>query len=64
MPEQFSGADLAAEWIPTLKSYEKVALFRAENGSHVLTEALAAAGISYDDIGLYETWTDLRRQES
>ena len=29
----------------------------------MLTEALAAAGISYDDIGLYETWTDLRRQE-
>ena len=63
MPEQFSGEDLAAEWIPTLKPDEKVALFRAENGSRVLTEALAAAGISYDDIGLYETWTDLRRQE-
>ena len=29
----------------------------------VLTEALAEAGIAYDDIGLYETWTDLRRQE-
>ncbi len=63
VPEQFSGEDLAAEWIPTLKPDEKVALFRAENGSQVLTEALAAAGISYDDIGLYETWTDLRRQE-
>lgn len=63
VPEQFSGADLAAEWIPTLKPDEKVALFRAENGSRVLTEALAEAGISYDDIGLYETWTDLRRQE-
>ena len=63
VPEQFSGEDLAAEWIPTLKPDEKVALFRAENGSRVLTEALAAAGISYDDIGLYETWTDLRRQE-
>ena len=63
VPEQFSGADLAAEWIPTLKPDEKVALFRAENGSRVLTEALAEAGIAYDDIGLYETWTDLRRQE-
>ena len=63
VPEQFSGADLAAEWIPTLKPDEKVALFRAENGSRVLTEALAEAGISYDDIGMYETWTDLRRQE-
>ena len=38
-------------------------MFRAENGSRVLTEALAEAGIAYDDIGLYETWTDLRRQE-
>lgn len=63
VPEQFSGADLAAEWIPTLEPDEKVALFRAENGSRVLTEALAEAGISYDDIGMYETWTDLRRQE-
>ena len=63
VPEQFSGADLAAEWIPMLKPDEKVALFRAENGSRVLTEALAEAGIAYDDIGLYETWTDLRRQE-
>ena len=63
VPEQFSGADLAAEWIPTLQQGEKVALFRAENGSRVLTEALAEAGIAYDDIGLYETWTDLRRQE-
>ena len=63
VPEQFSGADLAAEWIPTLQHGEKVALFRAENGSRVLTEALAEAGIAYDDIGLYETWTDLRRQE-
>ena len=63
VPEQFSGVDLAAEWIPTLQQGEKVALFRAENGSRVLTEALAEAGIAYDDIGLYETWTDLRRQE-
>lgn len=63
VPEQFSGTDLAAEWIPTLKPDEKVALFRAENGSVVLPKALAEAGIDYEDIGLYETWTDLRRQE-
>lgn len=63
VPEQFSGADLAAEWIPTLKPDEKVALFRAEKGSVVLPKALDAAGIAYDDIGMYETWTDLRRQE-
>ena len=63
VPKQFSGADLAAEWIPTLKPDEKVALFRAENGSVVLPKALDEAGIDYDDIGMYETWTDLRRQE-
>ncbi|MFR5732255.1 MAG: uroporphyrinogen-III synthase [Clostridium sp.] len=50
--EQFFWGRLAAEWIPTLKPDDKVALFRAENGSRVLTEALAVAGISYDDIGL------------
>lgn len=63
VPSQFSGADLAAEWIPTLKANEKVVLFRAENGSQVLPKALAEAGINYEDIGLYETWTDLRRTE-
>ena len=63
VPENFSGADLAAEWIPTLKPDEKVALFRAEHGSRVLPQALAEAGIVYDDIGCYETWTDLRRAE-
>lgn len=63
VPSQFSGADLAAEWIPTLKADEKVALFRAENGSQVLPQALSKAGIDYEDIGLYETWTDLRRKE-
>ena len=29
----------------------------------VLPQALAKAGIAYDDIGCYETWTDLRRAE-
>ena len=60
---QLSGADLAAEWIPALKPEETVALFRAERGSVVLPQALAKAGIAYDDIGCYETWTDLRRAE-
>ena len=63
VPESFSGADLAAEWIPALKPEETVALFRAERGSVVLPQALAKAGIAYDDIGCYETWTDLRRAE-
>lgn len=63
VPEQFSGADLAAEWIPALKPDEHVVLFRAENGAQVLPRALAEAGIAYDDIGFYETWTDLRRSE-
>lgn len=63
VPESFSGADLAAEWIPALKPEETVALFRAERGSVVLPQALEKAGIAYDDIGCYETWTDLRRAE-
>ncbi len=63
VPSQFSGADLATEWIPTLKPGEKVALFRAKNGSEVLPQALKKAEIDYEDIGFYENWTDLRRKE-
>ena len=36
---------------------------RAKEGSPVLTEKLAEAGVSFCDIPLYETWVDKRRQE-
>jgi len=63
VPQGFSGAELAAEWIPTLGSGERVLLMRAREGSPVLTEHLAAAGIDYMDVPLYETWVDVRRRD-
>ncbi len=63
VPQGFSGAELAAEWIPTLGSGDRVLLMRAREGSPVLTEHLAAAGIDYMDVPLYETWVDVRRRD-
>lgn len=63
VPSSFSGADLAAEWIPTLEKQERVLLMRAKEGSPVLARKLQEAGIDFQDIPLYETWVDERRKE-
>ncbi|MCI9283912.1 MAG: hydroxymethylbilane synthase [Lachnospiraceae bacterium] len=63
VPSGFSGADLAREWIPTLSEEERVLLMRAQEGSPVLTEKLAKAGVVFADVPLYETWVDERRKE-
>lgn len=63
VPENFSGADLAKEWIPTLGKDERILLFRAQEGSDVLPEKLKEAGIPFADIPLYTTWVDWRRKE-
>lgn len=63
VPENFSGADLAKEWIPTLGKDERILLLRAQEGSDVLPEKLKEAGIPFADIPLYTTWTDWRRKE-
>lgn len=63
VPSGFSGADLAREWIPTLLREERVLLLRARDGSPVLAERLAEAGVSFDDVPVYETWVDERRRE-
>ncbi|MDD3251728.1 MAG: hydroxymethylbilane synthase [Lachnospiraceae bacterium] len=63
VPENFSGADLAREWIPTLGPEERVLLLRAQEGSEVLPRELAKAGVPFADIPLYETWVDTRRKE-
>ncbi len=63
VPSGFSGADLAAEWIPTLKKDTRVLLMRAQEGSVVLPRKLKEAGIPFADIPLYETWVDERRRE-
>ena len=63
VPDSFSGADLAKEWIPLLKKEEKVIMFRAKDGMTILPQELKRAGITFSDIPLYETWTDERRTE-
>ena len=63
VPENFSGTDLAREWIPTLNGDERVLLMRAKEGSEVLPRKLKEAGIDFDDVPLYETWVDTRRKE-
>ncbi len=63
VPTSFSGADLAAEWIPTLEQDTRVLLMRAKDGSAVLPTKLKAAGVDFDDIALYESWVDDRRKE-
>lgn len=63
VPSGFSGADLAAEWIPTLEDGARVLLMRAQEGSVILPRKLKEAGIDFVDIPLYETWVDERRRE-
>lgn len=61
VPESFSGADLATEWIPTLEKGVRVLMLRAKEGSRVLPQKLKEAGVWFDDIPMYETWVDERR---
>ncbi len=63
VPSGFSGADLAREWIPTLRREERVLLMRVQDGSPVLAKKLAEAGAAFTDVPLYETWVDERRKE-
>lgn len=63
VPSGFSGADLAREWIPALNKDDRVLILRARDGSPVLTEKLAEAGVDFADVPVYETWVDERRKE-
>ena len=63
VPEKYSSADLAAEWIPTLEKGSRVLLLRAREASRELTDALLEAGISYNAVALYKTAVDARRGE-
>jgi uroporphyrinogen III methyltransferase/synthase len=55
IPERFESKDLAEALIPQLHAQERVLLLRAENGSTVLQERLAAAGVSFTAVPLYRT---------
>ena len=62
-PAEFTSRCLADTWVPTLSGETRVLLLRAREGSPVLPEKLKESGISFQDIPLYETWTDTRRKE-
>lgn len=62
-PSGFTGEQLVEEWIPTLPKRDRVLLMRAQGGLPVIPNGLRGAGISYQDIVLYETWVDRRREQ-
>ncbi len=63
VPSGFSSADLAREWVGRLEKGQRVLLMRAKGGSPILARELAAAGICFSDVALYESWVDQRRKE-
>ncbi|WP_075671787.1 hydroxymethylbilane synthase [Anaerostipes sp. 992a] len=63
IPDAFSSEDLAKGLVPMLGKQDYVGLFRAVEASHALPEALKAHGIPFEDLGLYETVMEERKQE-
>ena len=63
VPTKYSSRDLALEWIPLLQAEDQILLARAEEASDELVCALKDAEISYDDVALYHTAVDHRKQE-
>lgn len=62
-PAEYTSRCLADTWVPALPRGTQVLLLRAREGSPVLPEKLKESGIFFQDIPLYETWTDTRRKE-
>ena len=63
MPTKYSIDDLSKEWVSTLTRTDKILLLRAKEASKQLTWALEKADMEYEEIGLYETIIDSRKQE-
>lgn len=63
VPHAFSSEDLAKGLVPMLTKDDHIGLFRATEAASALPEALVEAGIPFEDIGLYETIIDERKQE-
>jgi len=63
VPSRYSSADLAAQWIPTLRKEDRLLLLRAKEASRELTDALKEAGISYTAVPAYTTEEDGRKKE-
>lgn len=62
-PAEYTSRCLADTWVPALPQGTQVLLLRAREGAPVLPEKLKESGIPFQDIPLYETWTDTRRKE-
>lgn len=63
MPDAFSSKDLAEGLLPLLKAEDKMGLFRAREVSKELPNALNNAQISFEEVPLYETVIEERKQE-
>lgn len=61
LPEEYCVESLAAGLCEAVRQNEKVLVLRAEQGSPVLTERLAAAGIPFREIKLYDIAVDGER---
>lgn len=62
IPEKFTSADMAKDWVPTLTKEDRVVLLRASGASKVLPEALSDRCIPYTTAALYETVSDRRKK--
>ncbi|MGL5437525.1 MAG: hydroxymethylbilane synthase [Lachnospiraceae bacterium] len=61
VPDNFTGAELARTWIPTLCQDDRILLIRAREGNMAIAEALSRNGSRFEDCAIYESWTDERR---
>lgn len=64
IPERFDARHLGEGLAELVKPEERVLLLRAAQGSSDLTAALAARGISYDDIPVYRTISRSSKSEA
>lgn len=61
VPQNFTGAELARSWIPTLTENDRVLLLRARGGNTALSKALEKNHCRFEDVAIYESWADERR---
>lgn len=61
VPEEYTSAAMATQWVPTLDHGDRVLLLRALQSSPVLPEALEKEKIEFTAAALYETVQDTRK---
>lgn len=63
LPLEYTSASLSDKLTSLAKKKERFLLLRARESSSVLPDTLERAGIYYEDIPLYETFQDMRKEE-